>query len=359
MHACGAAEDIDVNPGAQLGAILATLARAGRDKVTLITSPSLRPFGAWIEQLLAESTGKAGKGILPVLHEPVGLPGSYGHDRLFVHLAFAGDDEVQSEQLLDGIAAAGHPIVHVHLTDPYELGGQFFLWQMATVVAAYCLGIPPFDRPNVEATRQHTRRLLQVYNHNGALPQEVPAATYDDMLLYGSVVAETPEAALQKFLEQGQPGDYVVIQAYLPSPIESRQGAQLTTELGKVMQETTEIHSTLLSMCARIRDRYGLAATFDYGPRYLHSTGQLHKGDAGRGLFLQLTADVAQDVPIPVAAGDLQPAGSFGMLLTAQAMGDRQALVEAGRRLLGLHLGSRVVEWLHQLNRSLVQKSVT
>jgi glucose-6-phosphate isomerase len=355
MQACSVSEAVGVNPGAQLGAILGALAQAGRDKATIVASASLSAFGAWVEQLLAESTGKEGKGIIPVLHEPLGLAESYGHDRLFVHLALAGDDEEQNEQLLERIAEAGHPVVHLHLPDRYELGEQFFLWEMATAVAAYRLGINPFDQPNVEAAKRHAQHLVQTSNESGAFPTETPAAIYDDdMLLYGSIVAETPGSALQQFLVQGQPGDYIAIQAYLTPPIESRRAERHTPELSMAMRETSEIHATLLSMCARIRDKYGLAATFGYGPRYLHSTGQLHKGDAGRGLFIQVTADVAQDVPIPVEAGDLQPSISFGTLLAAQASGDRQALLEAGRRLIRFHLGSRVVERLHQLNQALV-----
>ena len=354
LQACRASETMHDNPGARLGAILGALAQTGRDKVTLVVSPALSAFGAWVEQLLAESTGKEGTGIIPILHEPLGLAASYGDDRLFVHLALAGDDESQNEQLLEDIAEAGHPVVHVHLSEPYELGGQFFLWEIATAVAAYRLGVNPFDQPNVEAAKRHAQRLVQTYNTSGELPTDTPAATYDDMLLYGTIVAETPEAALLQFLEQGQPGDYVAIQAYLPPPLESRRAEQHTPELGMAMKDATEIHSTLLSMCARIRDKYGLAATFGYGPRYLHSTGQLHKGDAGRGLFIQVTADVDQDVPIPVEAGDLQPSISFGTLLTAQASGDRQALLEAGRRLIRFHLGRRAVEHLHQLNHALV-----
>jgi transaldolase/glucose-6-phosphate isomerase len=354
MQSCSASEEVDVNPAAQLGAILGALTQTGHDKATIVASASLSAFGAWVEQRLAESTGKEGKGILPVLHEPLGLAESYGRDRLFVHLALTGDDEEQSEQILEGIVEAGHPVVHVHLTDPYELGGQFFLWEMATAIAAYRLGLNPFDQPNVEATKRHAQRLIQTYNVSGAFPTATPAATYDDILLYGSVVAKTPQEALQTFLEQGQPGDYVAIQAYLPPPIESRHTQRHTPELGIAMKETTEINATCLSMCARIRDKYGLAATFSYGPSYLHSTGQLHKGDTGRGLFIQVTSDAAQDVPIPAEAGDLPPSISFGALQMAQAMGDGQALLEAGRRVIRFHLGSRVVERLHQLNQALV-----
>ena len=357
MHACGASEAVDVNPGARLGAILGTLAREGRDKATVLTSHALSAFGDWVEQLLAESTGKEGTGIVPIVHEPLGLPDLYGNDRLFIHLAFSSDDAQQIEEVLQRIRAAGHPMLHIHLNGPYALGGQFFLWEMATAIAGYHLGVHPFDQPNVEAAKQRTQEAITVYSNTGTLTEETPAATYDDMRLYGSLVADSPEEALRAFLAQGQPGDYVTIQAYLPPPIALPVTEQQTSELTTAMQETSEIHASLLSMCARMRDKYHLAATFGYGPRYLHSTGQLHKGDAGRGLFIQLTADALQDMPIPAETGEITPALSFGTLEAAQALGDRQALVEAGRRLIRFHLGAQVVERLHQLNQALVSPS--
>jgi glucose-6-phosphate isomerase len=346
--------EIELNPGAHLGAILGEFALLGRDKVTLLASPSLHPFGAWVEQLLAESTGKEGKGLIPILHEPLGLPGVYGNDRLFVHLSMHQDDEAQVDQILDEIANAGHPVVHLHLDDPYEIGEQFFLWEMATALAAYRLEINPFDQPNVEAAKQRTRDAVKTFRDTGALPDESPAATYDGMRLYGSVTADSPEAALNAFLAQSTPGDYVALQAYLPLSIDVDLSDQPSPELSMSMRETTEIHALLLSICGRIRDKYRLAATFGYGPRYLHSTGQLHKGDAGQGLFIQFTADAPDDVPIPDAAGDMAPAMRFSTLEASQAIGDRQALQDAGRRIVRFHLGDRVVEGLRQLNQSLL-----
>jgi hypothetical protein len=309
-----------------------------------------------VEQLLAESTGKEGKGLIPILHEPLGLPDVYSDDRLFVHLAMHQDDEEQTERILDEIARAGHPVVHILLNDWYGIGGQFFLWEMATALGAYRLGINPFDQPNVEAAKERTREAVTTYHDTGALPDENPAATYDGIRLYGPLRADSPEAALNAFLAQGQPGDYVVLQAYLPLPLawaHTDQDLQ-TPELSVAMRETTEIQAALLSICGRIRDKYGLAATFGYGPRYLHSTGQLHKGDAGGGLFIQFTADAPDDVPIPEAAGEVAPAMSFATLETSQAMGDRQALEASGRRLIRFHLGSHIAERLRQLNQSLL-----
>jgi hypothetical protein len=354
MQACAASRTGEDNLGAWLGALLGTMARAGRDKVTLVTSLSLGAFGAWAEQLLAESTGKEGQGLMPILHEPLGLPQAYGDDRLLIHLALQGDDEQQNEQILDAIAAAGQPIVHMHLNDPYELGGQFFLWEMATAVAGYCLGVNPFDQPKVEATKQRDQEVVTTYRETGSLPEEAPTANFDDVQLYGAVDGSSPEAALQAFLEQGRAGDYVALQAYLPSPITSYHTGQLNPTLTLAVRTSTEIHTVLLSMCARIRDKYGLAATFNYGPQYLHTTGQLHKGDAGRGLFIQFTADPPQDVPIPAEAEALSPLISFGSLQAAQALEDRRALEAAGRRTMRFHFRSRVVEQLMQLNQALV-----
>jgi glucose-6-phosphate isomerase len=354
QHACGAAEALDTNPGAQLGAILSELALAGRDKVTVRTSTTLSALGAWVEHLLAESTGKEGKGLIPIVHEPLGLPTAYGPDRLFVHFEVNGDDEQQQEQILDALAAAGHPVVHVHLQDRYAVGGQVFLWEIATAIAGSRLGINPFDQPNVEAATQRAHQVATTSSATGAFPEDLPAATFDEMRRYGTHSARSPEEALQAFLAQGQPGDYVTIQAYLTPPIEGRMTEQDTPELTRMRQETTEIWSTLTSMCARIRDKYMLAATFGYGPRYLHTTGQLHKGDAGRGLFLQLTADAAHDVPIPTDVGALTTTVSFGTLQAALALGDRQTLREAGRHIVRFHLGGQVVERLRQLNQALV-----
>jgi hypothetical protein len=227
---------------------------------------------------------------------------------------------------------------------------------MATALGAYRLGINPFDQPNVEAAKERTREAVTTYHDTGALPDENPAATYDGIRLYGPLRADSPEAALNAFLAQGQPGEYVVLQAYLPLPLawaHTDQDRQ-TPELSLAMRETTEIQAALLSICGRIRDKYGLAATFGYGPRYLHSTGQLHKGDAGGGLFIQFTADAPDDVPIPEAAGEVAPAMSFATLETSQAMGDRQALEASGRRIIRFHLGSHIAERLRQLNQSLL-----
>jgi glucose-6-phosphate isomerase len=301
------------NPAAWLGAILGVLAQAGRDKMTLLLSPQIAHFGDWAEQLIAESTGKEGQGIVPVVGEPVGPPSVYGDDRYFVHLRLEGD--TTHDDAAQSLAAAGFPVVRLRLRDPYDLGGQFFLWEMANAVAGHLLTINPFDQPDVEAAKVLTRKMVATYTETGSLPP-ISSAPVDGK-------------ALPCFLEQGRPHDYVAIQAYLaPTP------------------ETT---AALLALRTVLRDRQHLAVTVGYGPRFLHSTGQLHKGDAGNGLFVQLTADDARDAPIPDEAGQPGSAISFGVLKTAQAMGDRQALLDKGRRVIHLHLGADAVGGLRQL----------
>jgi transaldolase/glucose-6-phosphate isomerase len=301
------------NLGGRLGAIMGELAGLGRDKVTLITSPELANFGDWLEQLIAESTGKAGKGILPVVGEAVGSRDVYGNDRLFVHLRILGDRT--RDQAVAALAAAGHPVVTIHLKDRYDMGGQFFLWEMATAVAGQRLGIQPFDQPNVEAAKILARDMVETYQQEGKLPEgeTIPPAA----------------GALAAFLERAKPGDYVALQAYL--------------------QPTGQTSLALHSLRLTLRDRTRLATTMGYGPRFLHSTGQLHKGDAGNGLFVQFTADAERDAPIPDEAGRPESSMSFGVLKSAQALGDARALREAGRRLIRFRLDGDVAGELQRL----------
>ena len=301
------------NPAAWLGAILGELARAGLDKVTFLMSPQIASFGDWVEQLVAESTGKEGKGILPVVGESIGPPRVYGGDRLFVHLVLNGDHAPDAK--LQALEQAGHPVLRLRLPHLYDLGGQFFLWEMATAVAGHCLGINPFDQPDVEAAKVLARRMVTAYQERGALPQDEPAPL--------------SSAVLRGFLGQARAGDYAAIQAYI----------QPTAAAGEALQV----------LRTHVRDEYRLATTVGYGPRFLHSTGQLHKGDAGNGLFIQLTADDAWDAPIPDQAGSPQASISFGVLKMAQALGDRHALVDRGRRVIRFHLGMDPVAGLRQL----------
>jgi transaldolase/glucose-6-phosphate isomerase len=320
----------DANTSARLGAVLGTLAKAGRDKVTLVASTEIESFGDWLEQLIAESTGKEGKGILPVVGEAVGSPDQYGADRLFVYLCLEGD--TTNDASVASLEKAGHPIIRISLHDRYDLGAQSFLWEMAVAVACHRLGVNPFNQPNVEAAKARARQAVDEYKKRGTLPLETPTLTDGAIAVYGGVKAENPGAALTTFLKQGEPGAYVAIQAYV--------------------QPTPEIEAALQGVRTKVRDRFRLATTLGYGPRFLHSTGQLHKGDGGRGLFVQFTVDDPIDIHIPDEAGASDSSLTFGVLKTAQAHGDQQALLDAGRRVIRFHLGRDVVKGLKVLSEA-------
>jgi transaldolase/glucose-6-phosphate isomerase len=303
------------NHGGRLGVVLGELAKAGRDKVTLIISPKIASFGDWVEQLIAESTGKEGKGILPVVGEQVGSPAVYGEDRLFISLRLEGDKA--NDALITALENAGHPVLYISLHDAYDIGGQFFLWEMAIAVAGYRLGINPFDQPDVEAAKILARKIATEYRKKGSLPDEEPAFNGEVMAVYGEVKADSPESALESFLDKTKPGAYVALQAYV--------------------QRTAEMEVLLGIFRTSLRDRFRLATTVGYGPRFLHSTGQLHKGDAGHGLFIQFTTDDRRDAAIPEEAGSSDSSITFGVLKAAQAIGDRQALLDRGRKVIRVH----------------------
>jgi len=334
VRACGPQVPVTENPGAWLGAVLGAMAHIGRDKVTFVIPRQIASFGDWAEQLIAESTGKDGRGILPVVGEPLGQLEAYGQDRVFVRVYLDGAEGPDEQAArLKALSAAGHPVVHLALRDVYDLGEQFYLWEMATAVAGHCLGVNPFDQPNVEAAKVRAREMMAAYRGSGLLPSKPPTLTGHGIAVYGSTAAQTVAAALKEFLAQAQPGAYVALQAYVrPDPT---------------------VDAALLKLRLRIRELYRLATTTGYGPRFLHSTGQLHKGDAGRGLFIQLTADDAQDAPIPDEAASAHSSMSFGVLRAAQALGDWQALLDAGRRVMRFHLGADAVAGLTRLTNSL------
>lgn len=309
---CNCPVEGDNNAG-RLGAMIGELAKNGRDKLTIFASPAIASFGDWVEQLIAESTGKDGLGILPVVGEPVGTLDVYGDDRFFVYLQLAGDDTY--DEAIATLAQAGHPVVRFQLQDTYDLGGQFFLWEMATAVAGYRLGIQPFDQPNVEAAKILARQMAAEYMDTGQLPA-------------GETAPVTTES-LHTFMTQAKPGDYVAIHAYI--------------------QPTAAADAALLALRTQLRDQYKLATTVGYGPRFLHSTGQLHKGDGGNGLFIQFTSSTHGDADIPDEAGQPDSTMSFGVLKQAQALGDAQALREAGRRVIRFDLKTAVTDGLRQL----------
>ena len=305
-------------PGVRLGATLGALAQNNCDKLVLIFPDKWKSLGNWLEQLIAESTGKEGKGILPVCAAQTPQQSNYGRDHLFV----VYDDGADRQKGDIAASLAGrHPVVKISLNDPYEIGSQMFLWEMATAVAGYILDINPFDQPNVEATKIFTNKMVGLYRVKKRLPQEEPSVITAEYCIYG-LSGSSAGAALKNFLALAKGGDYVCFQVYLsPAP---------------------EIDAQLRQLCSIISAKYRIAATSDYGPRYLHSTGQLHKGDAGRGLFIQLTADDLVDVEIPDNPGSRESTLTFGALKLAQAMGDRQALLQLKRKTIRLHLGANI-----------------
>jgi glucose-6-phosphate isomerase len=326
---CGPAVPVGENPGAVLGSVLGACALGGRDKATLLTSPSIEPFADWVEQLIAESTGKEGRGILPVVHEPLGTPAVYGGDRLFVEMRIEGDEERSSA--LAALRKAGHPVARITIPDPYELGWLFFVWEFATAIAGHQLGINPFDQPDVEGAKARARDAVAEYRASGSFPRVEPAIQDGSITLRGEAPEDTVAGALSAFLSDAVPGDYAALQAYLePS------------------QETGEL---LRDLAVAIRERTRLATTAAYGPRFLHSTGQIHKGDAGRGLFIQIEADDPVDAPIPDDIGSDVASVSFGVLKAAQLAGDRRALLERGRRVLTIDLGRDPMGGLRRLVR--------
>ncbi len=316
LHDFGA----DSLSGLYLGTAMGALALTGRDKLTFVFSPGIASFGDWLEQLIAESTGKEGRGILPVVGESPGPSAVYGDDRFFVCIQLNGDEA--QDEAIDHLEKAGHPIIRIRLQDVYDLGSQIYLWEMATAVAGHILGINPFDQPDVEAAKVLTRKMIVQYREKGLLPDEVPLLRSEGIDLYGDCPAHSPGDALNIFLGSALPDGYIALQAYL--------------------QPTAETDAALLRLRNALRDQYHLATTVGYGPRYLHSTGQLHKGDGGRGMFLQLTADDPRDVPIPDEMGQPGSYLSFGVLKAAQALGDRQALRNAGRPVIRFHLGGDI-----------------
>jgi glucose-6-phosphate isomerase len=326
-----AADRPEALSGLYLGAVLGQMAKAGRDKVTFILSPQIESFGAWLEQLIAESLGKEGKGILPVIGEPLGTMDVYGRDRVFIRIT-TRDDHEDVKQLSE-LTRAGHPTLHIRLDDLYDLGGQGFTWEVATAVAGHLLSVNPFNQPDVEAAKVLARQMIADYTEKGVLPREAPLVSEKGVAVYGDVKGQTLKAALETFLDQRQPDGYIALQAFLAPAAETEAALQA------------------FRLCLRDRCRQAVSAGF--GPRYLHSTGQLHKGDGGKGLFIQFTADDARDCPIPDEAGRPGAAVTFGVLKTAQAFGDGKALANAGRPVIRFHLGGDAVGGLKRLTESL------
>jgi transaldolase/glucose-6-phosphate isomerase len=322
IRGCGPDVPPQGNPGVLLGTILGVAGKQGRDKVTILAGPGLEDFGAWAEQLIAESTGKAGHGLIPVDAEPVGAPSVYGRDRIFVHLAFADRAGPLAGQL-QALEQAGHPVIRITLADRYQLGQEFFRWELATAVAGSILAINPFDQPDVEASKIATRKLTEAYEKSGRLPEESPILSEGGIQLFADPrnAEELGRTARDKTLAgylaahfaRLTPGDYAAFLAYIPrekATIEALQALRLA-----------------------IRDRRQVATCVGFGPRFQHSTGQAYKGGPNTGVFLQITTDDARDLPVPGRKY------SFGIVKSAQARGDFDVLAERGRRVLRVHLG--------------------
>ena len=294
-QACSPSVPVGENPGAWLGAVFAEASKVGRDKITIVAPSAIQSFGVWAEQLIAESTGKEGKGLVPVADEALGAPAVYGSDRLFVRLALPGEDEPSA---LAALSKAGHPVVTLKLGDPLAIGAEFFRWEYAIAVTGAILGINVFDQPNVQEAKDLTKKVLSEGN----------PATVGEGIRWAGQAGATLEAAIQALLGQVRAGDYVALLAFIAP--------------------TAEHDRALNAIRLAIRDKYRVATTVGYGPRYLHSTGQLHKGGPNTGVFLQLVGDDPNDLPIP---GERF---TFGVLKQAQALGDFQALRNHGRRVL-------------------------
>jgi glucose-6-phosphate isomerase len=332
------------NPGLELGAILGGLASQGRDKLTLITPEPLAALGLWIEQLVAESTGKEGKGILPVAGEPLGPPDVYGNDRLFVRVRVEGQADSANDAKLQALQAAGHPVVEHVLPSSMDLGAEFFRWEIATALAGQALGINPFDQPNVQESKDNTIALLDEFARAGRFSEPGVVAEFDGLTLsaddanraaLGAAAGSTTGrerflAALKAHFGRVKPGDYVAITQYI--------------------DERPERDEAILALRLPIRDRLRVATTTGYGPRFLHSTGQLHKGGPDTGVFLQITADEGQGQPIPGKPYD------FATLVQAQSLGDLKSLTQRNRRAVRVHLGANVDAGLAKL-RELIDEA--
>ena len=310
--------DAAANPGLRLGAFLGEVAVAGRDKLTILTGERLAPFGDWAEQLVAESTGKAGTGIVPIVGEAALDPDAYGDDRAFVRIRLAGEHEPAVDALADALAARGHPVERLDLAVPLDVGAEFVRWEVATAAAGIVLGIDPLDQPNVQESEDATTTLLETFRERGVLSQPMPLLSEPGIAVSAdpAAIGDAPvsvDGAVSQLLGLARHGvDYVAILAYLP--------------------QDRDIEARLQSIRARIGEATGAATTLGFGPRFLHSTGQLHKGGPDTGVFLQLTAEPSKDLPIP--GWDI----TFGTLIAAQALGDLASLQKRRRRAMRLHV---------------------
>ncbi len=338
---CAANAAARANPGVWLGTILGTLANGGRNKATLVVSPPISTFGYWLEQLIAESTGKEGKGILPVEGEALGDPAVYGNDRVFVYLRTEADFDPEQDDAVKKLETAGQPVVLLHLSDTYDMGAEFFRWEFATAIAGAFLGINAFDQPNVQESKDNTDRILKEYVQTKMIP--APRAVLQTQSRNVSLVASgevaqrlresvSLQAAMEIIARQAGAGDYIALLAYI--------------------ERTPETHQALEAIRLRLRDLRRVATTLGYGPRFQHSTGQEHKGGSNTGVFLQFVATDTVDVPIP------DEPYTFGVLKQAQALGDLQSLEAHDRRVMRIDLGTGIAGGLGEVLQALEAATV-
>jgi len=319
--------EVEANPGLFLGATIGELARQGRDKLTFVVPDSLSTFGMWLEQLLAESTGKSGTGILPVAGEPLGEPSEYGSDRVFARMKLAHEQDEETDRALKALADAGHPVITIEMTDKLDLAQEMMRWELATATAGAVLEINAFNQPNVQESKDNTNRLLKQVEENGSLKEGEPALNDGPLQAYAATKAKDIGGLLSEFFSQAKPGDYVSLQAYVT--------------------ESEQTDSLLKDVRLRLRHQLMLATTAGYGPRFLHSTGQYHKGGPNTGLFMQFTARDVNDVDVP------DKRYSFSVLKHAQAQGDLEALRKHERRVIRIDLGDDVQQGLNALLQTL------
>jgi transaldolase / glucose-6-phosphate isomerase len=340
VRACGADTKVEDNPGAVLGIVLGCAANAGRDKATIITSRGISDLGAWLEQLIAESTGKNGKGIIPVDRETLGSPDVYGNDRVFAYIRLENEADTDQDAKVAALEKAGHPVVRIVMPDIYDLGAEFFRWEIATAVAGAIIGINPFNQPDVEASKVATRALTSEYEAKGSLPAEKPILEDSGFKLYTD---EKNAADITKASDKSLAG-------YLKAHLSRIHAEDYFAVLGYI-QMNAEHEQSLQAIRHTVRDAKHVATCLGFGPRFLHSTGQAYKGGPNSGVFLQITCDDSVELPVP---GQKY---TFGVVKAAQARGDFQVLAERGRRALRVHLGKDLKSGLAALQAA-VQKAV-
>lgn len=309
---CSPALNDENNPGLYLGTLLGEAANSGVDKLTFLASKSIASFPQWAEQLIAESTGKEGKGILPVADEPLTDSSRYGSDRIFVYLRNDEDDNETLDGRVQLLKSSGFPVIEIKMKDSYGLAEEFFRWEFATAVSGIILKINPFDQPNVQLAKTLANQSLTTFRNTGKLPEEKPDLVESNIEIFGDGVEKNLAQSLAAFFAKRKPGDYLSIMAFLPYD--------------------SEIDKKLVQLRTKILEKYNITTTSGYGPRFLHSTGQLHKGGANNGLFIQITDSIKDDIEVP---GQNY---TFGVLVTAQAQGDMKALLQKERRVMRLHL---------------------